>query len=101
MSGTEITSVVFAKWIVLSFWSIVGGITHSLIQIRKGNVTTFLDGASLSFISSFAGAMWGMLAIKFYGTDITVVAFAGGMGGFLSVEGLVMLVNAFKRKYLK
>ena len=96
-----ITSTMLAKWAVLAIWSVFGGIVHALIESRKGNTKNFWDGFVLALISGFAGAMWGLLALKFFEHDIIIVAFAAGMGGFMSVEGLVLIINALKNKYLK
>ena len=96
-----ITSTALAKWIVVSVLAVLGGMAHTLTESRKGNVTSFKDGVMLMFISGFAGAMWGLLAVKFFGNDIITVAFASGMGGFMSIEGLVLIINTIKKKYLK
>ena len=96
-----VTSTVLAKWIVLGTWAMIGGITHALIENRKGKSKGFLDGFILAMISGFAGAMWGLIAIKFYPNDITIIAFASGMGGYMSTEGVVLLINYIKQKYLK
>lgn len=95
-----VTSLVISKWIALTLWSILGGVTHALVEKRKGKVTSFLDGLILAIISGFAGLMWGLVAIHFYPHDVIVVSFASGMGGFMSLEGLALMFNYFKNKFL-
>ena len=95
-----ITSTMIAKWTVLTMWAILGGITHALTEKRKGGITSLTDGIILSFISGFAGMMWGLLAMKFYPQDLILIAFASGMGGFASLEGLAIILSYFKNKFL-
>lgn len=95
-----LTSVVISKWIVMGIWSIFGGIVHALTQHRRGTVKSITDGAILAFISGFAGMMWGLIAIKFYANDLVIVSFASGLGGFMSLEGLALVVNYVKKKFL-
>lgn len=93
-----ITSAVISKWLVMGLWSLFGGIVHAISQHRKQKVTSLLDGVALAFVSGFAGMMWGLVAIKVYGQDLTMVAFASGLGGFMSLEGLAVLINYVKSK---
>lgn len=93
-----ITSTMIAKWIAITTWAMLGGITHALVEKRKGGIKNLLDGVILSLISGFAGLMWGLLAMKFYPGDLVVLAFSAGMGGFASLEGLAMIVTYFKSK---
>lgn len=90
-----VTSTMIAKWIVLCVWAMIGGITHALSQRKNGTVKTLVDGIILTIISGFAGAMWGLLAMKFYPNDIILLAFASGMGGFMSLEGLAVLADKY------
>lgn len=95
-----VTSVIISKWVALTLWSILGGVTHALVEKRKGSVVGFVDGIILAVISGFAGLMWGLIAIHFYHDDLVVVAFASGMGGFMSLEGLALIFTYFKNKFL-
>ena len=97
----EITSAVIAKWVVLAIWAWFGGITHTLVEFRKGKVPSFRDGVMLAFISGFAGAMWGLVAMKFYPTDIVILMFASGFGGFMSLEGMAFMATFIRNKFLK
>jgi len=100
MTSEPITSTIIAKWLVLGLWAILGGVTHALVEKRKGGIKNFVDGVILSFISGFAGLMWGLVAVHFYPSDIVVVAFASGLGGFMSLEGIAIGVNYLKNKFL-
>lgn len=100
MTSEPITSTILAKWVILAIWAILGGITHALVEKRKGGVKDLVDGVVLSLISGFAGLMWGLLAVHFYGDDIVIVAFASGLGGFMSLEGIAIGITYLKRKLL-
>lgn len=96
-----ITSAVISKWILYTLWSAFGGVTHALVEHRAGHVKSFVDAVILSFISGFCGMMWTLVAVHFYPNDWTVVGFAGGLGGYLSLQGLVLIVQMVKDKIIK
>ena len=96
-----ISSTYISKWIILTLWSIIGGVVHALVEKRNGAIKNFSDGIALALISGFAGLMWGLMAIHFFPNDTVVLAFTSGMGGFMSLEGLVMIINYFKQRFLK
>lgn len=100
MTSEPITSTILAKWVVLGVWAILGGVTHALVEKRKGGVKNFLDGLILSLISGFCGVMWGLIATHFYPNDVTVVAFASGLGGYMSLEGIAVMITYLKKKFL-
>lgn len=100
MAGEAITSTMIAKYIVLGGWAALGGIAHALVEKRKGGVKNFVDGFILALISGFCGLMWGLIAINFYPNDIHVVAFMSGLGGFMSLEGLALMVTYIKKKFM-
>lgn len=93
-----ITAAVISKWAVMSLWAAFGGIVHALTEKRRGGVHSFADGVILAFVSGFAGMMWGLGAMKFYPNDMLVIAFASGLGGFMSLEGIAVLINYLKNK---
>lgn len=95
-----ITSVIISKHIFFGLMALFGGVVHSLIAHRKGDTKGFSDIIALAFISGFAGAMWTLLALIYYPDNIYAVGFAAGMGGFMSVEGLAVLINYIKQKLL-
>lgn len=95
-----VTSIAISKWVVLAIWAIIGGVTHSLAEHRKGRVRSILDRLILSLISGFAGLMWGLLAVHFFNNDIVYIAFFSGLGGFMSLEGLALMATYIKRKIL-
>jgi hypothetical protein len=97
----EITSAIIAKWIILAVWAWFGGITHTLVEFRKGNIPSRKDGFMLAFISGFAGAMWGLMAMKFFPNEIIMIMFASGFGGFMSLEGLAVMATFIRNKFLK
>ncbi len=96
-----VTSVVISKWIVYTVWSAFGGITHALVEQRAGKVRSFIDGMILAFISGFCGMMWTLVAVHFYQDDFTIIGFAGGLGGYLSLQGLSVIVTVVKNKIIK
>lgn len=91
-----ITSVAISKAIVYGLVALFGGVVHALIAHRKGLTKGFADVLALTFISGFAGAMWILVAVYFQPQNETVHLFAGGMGGYLSTEGLAMLINGIR-----
>lgn len=95
-----VTSVAISKWIALGIWSMLGGVTHSLAEHRKGRVRSILDGFILALISGFAGLMWGLLAVHYFNNDIVYIAFFSGLGGFMSLEGLALIATYIKKKIL-
>lgn len=95
-----ITSVMIAKWAAGAIFSIFGGIVHALIQLSKGKVKTFKDFLILAVISGFCGVMWTLAALQFYGDNIYVIGFAGGIGSFMSLEGMAVMTNYLKSKFL-
>lgn len=95
-----ITSAVIAKWILYSVWSVFGGIVHTLTEHRKGRVQSRGDAAALIFVSTFTGSIWTFMALRFYPNDTLLVVLAAGMGGFLSLNGLALVFEYFKSKFL-
>jgi hypothetical protein len=96
-----VTSVVISKWIALTIWAGLGGITHALVEKRKGEIASLLDGFILAIISGFAGLMWGLVSLKLYPNDILVVSFSSGLGGFMSLEGLALMITVLRKKISK
>jgi len=96
---TEIT--LLTKWILVAFWAVVGGVIHTIRKAREGQTKGLLDGIMLAIISGFAGAMWGLLAVKFFDGDTVAVSVASGMGGYASVEGLRTLTSIFNNTKFK
>lgn len=94
-----ITSVVIAKWIAYSIWSVFGGLVHTLTEHRKGRIRSWKDGMVLTIISTFTGSLWTLLALHVYPNDTAMVILAGGLGGFLSLNGLAMVLTYFKNKF--
>lgn len=91
-----ITSVAISKAIIYGITALVGGIVHALIAHRKGLTKGIADVAALTFISGFAGAMWILFALYIRPQDELIHLLAGGMGGYLSTEGLAILVNKLR-----
>lgn len=91
-----ITSVALSKAIIYGTVALFGGIVHALIAHRKGLTKGFSDILALTFISGFAGAMWILVAVYFQPHSEIIHLFAGGMGGYLSTEGLAMLINSLR-----
>lgn len=95
-----ITSVTIAKFLVFGAASLMGGIAHILVEFRKGKIKNKKDGLALLFVSTFAGAVWCVISLKFYGDDILLAIFAGMFGGFMSLEGLAIAFSYLKNKFL-
>lgn len=95
-----ITSAMLSKYIVLGFLACFGAVTHTLVEKRAGRVTSFLDGLYLTIISGFASMMWLLIALNYFPNNIYIVGFVTGMGGYLSIEGLALIVTYFKNKFL-
>lgn len=95
-----ITSVTIAKFLVYGTASFVGGLAHVLVDFRKGKIKDKKDGFALLFVSSFAGALWCVLSLKFYTNDHLLAIFAGMFGGFMSLEGLAVISQYLQNKFL-
>lgn len=78
-----------------------GGIVHALISLRRGETKNKWDFLALSLISGFCGVMWSLLALIYFPENIFIVAFASGMGGYMSVEGLAIVIVYLKNKFTK
>jgi hypothetical protein len=87
------TSVALSKAILYGSFAIFGGVVHALVAQRKGLTKGLKDQLALSIISGFAGAMWILIALHFFPNDQIIHLLAGGMGGYLSTEGLAMMVS--------
>jgi hypothetical protein len=95
------TSVSLSKVIFFGVMAIFGALAHGLLSWRNGQTKSFLDFLALCFISGFAGTMWTLVALNYSPENIYVIGFASGMGGYASIEGLVVIVNFVKSKLNK
>lgn len=91
-----ITLTILAKHLIFGAMAIIGGLIHALIAYRRGETRGIVDFTALALISGFAGVMWSLLALIYFPDNLYAIAFASGMGGFLSTEGLSMLTNYIK-----
>lgn len=44
------TATALSKYLILAVWSAFGGVSHVLVEKRKGRISTFLDGLALAFV---------------------------------------------------
>jgi len=89
-----------SKYLVFIAMAALGGLVHSLVEFRGGKTKGWKDFIALSVVSGFAGIMWSLLALTYFPNNIYLISFAAGMGGYLSVEGMALLMVTIKKKLL-
>lgn len=97
----ELVAVIYYKYILYFFTAMFGGIVHALVVQRNGGVKDTKDFVGLSIISGFGGYMWVLLTLNYYPDKISLIAFAAGFGGYMSVEGLSFMTDIIKSKLSK
>jgi hypothetical protein len=100
MDDMENASLLIYKYVFFGLMAFFGGIVHSLVTYRRGEIRNRWDFVALSVISGFCGMMWSLLTLIYFPENVFVIAFASGMGGYLSVEGLALIVIYFKNKFI-
>tara|TARA_R110000868_G_C10970396_1_gene769735 strand:+ start:7523 stop:7834 length:312 start_codon:yes stop_codon:yes gene_type:complete len=98
---TPFTPILLSKYLFFGLMSIFGGIVHALVEKKNGPSERWTDTIILSFISGFCGCMWTLMALIVYPENTLIVGFSAGMGGFLSVRGLTILITHIRNKFLK
>jgi hypothetical protein len=93
MAGETISSVVIAKWVVWGLGSLFGGLTHALVDLRANKIKDKQDFWALVAVSTFAGAAWCIAIQKIYDGDLLISLLGGMLGGFMSLNGLSILLN--------
>ena len=92
--GTEtVTSVIIAKWVIWGLGSIFGGLTHALVDLRANKIKDRADFWALVSVSTFAGSAWCIVIQKLYSGDLLASLLGGMLGGFMSLNGLSILIN--------
>jgi len=89
-----------SKYTAFIAMAALGGLVHSLVAFRGGKTKGWRDFIALSIVSGFAGIMWSLLALSYFPENIYLISFAAGMGGYLSVEGMALLVATLEKKLL-
>lgn len=89
--------------IVLKHGSIAlfGAVVHALMAHRSGESKTFTDFLVLVCVSSFSGVMFALLALHFWGGAEYLTLCAAGTGGYVGVEGMSILIQQAKKRFLK
>lgn len=71
--------------------ALFGAIVQALVEHREGRSKTFTDLLILIAIGSFAGVMFGLLAINFFPHNQYISLSITGAGAVLGKEGLKVL----------
>jgi len=76
--------------------ALFGAVVHALDAHRKGKSKTISDFLALTVMSSFTGAMFSILGFNFFPDQVYITSALAGMGGWLGVEGLAVIVDKLK-----
>lgn len=98
MESSVISGV--SKYVAFITMAALGGLVHSLVAFRGGKTKGWKDFIALSVVSGFAGIMWSLLALSYFPENIYLISFAAGMGGYLSVEGMALLMATVQKRLL-
>lgn len=72
-----------------------GALTHASYAHRRGESKGVVDFLLLTFMSSFSGVIFALVAIQAFDNQYMTLAVTGA-GGFLGVEGLTLLVTKLR-----
>jgi LydA holin phage, holin superfamily III len=101
MSPEPFTSTIMSKHIFFGVMALFGGVVHALVKHRRGETKGVGDFIALSVISGFSGVMWLFIALTYFPENLYLIGFAAGMGGYMSTEGLTLIVIYFKERFAK
>lgn len=76
--------------------AIFGAVVHALKAHRNGQSKTFLDFVTLTVMSSFSGVMFAILGLQLFPDQIYVTLMLAGAGGFMGVEGMVIIIDVVR-----
>lgn len=97
MPVAEVTTGILAKHGTIAFF---GALVHALNAHRHGDTKSLLDIFTLTVISSFSGVMFAFLGLHFFTEGSYLTLALAGAGGFLGVEGMVLVIRILKKSLL-
>jgi uncharacterized membrane protein HdeD (DUF308 family) len=77
--------------------ALFGGVAHAINASRNGETKGWTDFTFLTILSSFFGLLFGFIAIHFLGANEYLTVSISGVGGFLGVESLKMIIPILRR----
>lgn len=87
------------KYLLAGGMSSLGAFVHATVKWKKSRTDevsfTKIDFFILFIIAYFTGLLFGMIAIVFFPDNINIVLLSFGIGGFLGLEGLNRISQAF------
>lgn len=92
MSEPITTSQVFIHGALALF----GAVVHASKAHREGKSKTFIDFCTLTIMSSFSGVMFALLGLYLFQENLYLSMTMAGTGGFLGVEGLVLVIDKLR-----
>ncbi len=81
---------IFIKHGIIAFF---GALVQALVERREGRSKTFADLVILTIIGSFAGVIFGLLALNFFPHNQYISLAITGAGAVLGKEGLKVVAN--------
>ena len=81
--------------------ALAGALTHASKAHRLGTSKTFIDFITLTLMSSFSGVMFALLAFHLFADRPYLTMAMAGVGGFLGVEGMAVIVSRLQEMLTK
>lgn len=79
----------------------LGALTHAARSQKNGESKTFVDFLTLTLMSSFSGAMFALAGFHFFADEPYLTMMLAGTGGFLGVEGMVIIIDKVQQVITK
>lgn len=73
--------------------ALAGALTHASKAHRLGTSKTMVDFLTLTLMSSFSGVMFAILAFHLFVDQPYLTMAMAGVGGFLGVEGMAIIIS--------
>ncbi len=73
-----------------------GAVAHALDAHRKGESKTLLDFGLLTIMSSFSGVMFAIMGFQLFEHQVYMSMAMAGTGGFLGVEGMILILEKIR-----
>jgi flavodoxin len=76
--------------------ALFGAVVHASKAYRDGKSKTWVDFFTLTIMSSFSGVMFALVGLYFFADQVYLSTAMAGVGGFLGVEGLTLVIDKLR-----
>lgn len=87
----EFISQQTAPFIAHGILAVFGAVVHALNAVKSGKSKTWADHLILGTVASFAGVMFGIAGIYWFGAGSYPALLVTGVGGYMGPQGMAYI----------